>query len=417
MTDLQLKIFKLIEDGCENSDIAEELNCSPRHVRRMRAKFNELMIEDGFVDLEHAEFTSKEEINGHLKSLSRRYQKVLDANRIERKVRREQYRSENAIGDYLKSLVSVLDGRYGKEVQVHEDQNNEYFGIIHLSDLHFNELVDLPNNKYDFKIASKRLHKLANNAIKIFRAYDITSILIAGTGDFLNSDRRRDEMLSMATNRAKATALAAIVLEQFIKYLSSHFNISVSYVAGNESRVNDEFGSTEMVMSDNYDVNIMEILRVMFRGTGVEFIESDVSETVINVNGHNILLIHGHQIPKTHILRKVQEIKAKYSDEGINISFVLFGHFHEALNADLYSRSSSLVGANAYSDNQLQLSSKSSQNIHIIGKNEINSMKIDLQNTDGFSGFEIDSELEAYNAKSVSKMNKPRNFYVVGEIR
>ena len=79
--------------------------------------------------------------------------------------------------------------------------------------------------------------------------------------------------------------------------------------------------------------------------------------------------------------------------------------------ADLYARSSSLCGANAYSDHTLQLSSRASQNIHFVGDNSINSMKIDLQEYSSYTGYDIDKYLEAYNAKSASKSKQEK--YVV----
>jgi len=33
--------------------------------------------------------------------------------------------------------------------------------IVQLSDLHFNERVELPSNRYDFTVAAQRLRKLA----------------------------------------------------------------------------------------------------------------------------------------------------------------------------------------------------------------------------------------------------------------
>jgi len=123
--------------------------------------------------------------------------------------------------------------------------------------------------------------------------------------------------------------------------------------------------------------------------------------------GNNILLIHGQQIKMSQVSSQIQRLKGKWSDYLIDetINYVIFGHFHTARITDLFARSGGLCGANAYSDNQLQLSSRASQNIFLIDQKGINGMRIDLQHADEYNGYVIDEYLEEYNAKSVNRVN------------
>jgi hypothetical protein len=122
-------------------------------------------------------------------------------------------------------------------------------------------------------------------------------------------------------------------------------------------------------------------------------------------------MLHGQQM-NSNISKQSQQIKGKYSDKNIKIDYIIFGHIHECLIADFYARSSSLCGANAYSDYSLQLTSRASQNIHFVSKDGINTMKVDLQEYDDYEGYDIDETLEAYNAKSSSK-GKEEKFILV----
>jgi hypothetical protein len=54
--------------------------------------------------------------------------------------------------------------------------------IVQLSDLHFNERVDLPSNRYDFTVASARLAKLAARVKQIGRCYGASKVVIACLG-------------------------------------------------------------------------------------------------------------------------------------------------------------------------------------------------------------------------------------------
>lgn len=330
-----------------------------------------------------------------------------DLGRIDRKTLREYLRVENAVIEYHKKLIKVLDKHtLPKTIKYSKSKISKGVGIFHLTDLHFNELVDLEFNKYDFNVAAKRLKKFVDRAKMYFKANQVNNILIAMTGDLLNSDRRLDELLSEATNRSKATFLGVSLLEQVILDLAQDFKISIVNVVGNESRVQQDLGWTDILASDNYDFTIYNVLKFIFRKTPIKFIEGNPVEQVVEVNNQKVLFVHGNQL-KSKMEQATQKIKGKYSARGVNISFIVSGHLHSCRLGEVYARGSSLVGANGYSDSALQLEGRSSQNIHIFyGKENWDSIKVDLQNTEGVEGYKIKKELEAYNAKSVNKAKK-----------
>ena len=68
-----------------------------------------------------------------------------------------------------------------------------YTGIIHITDTHFNEIININNNSYDMNIASARLKKFANNLIPIFKAYNINKVLIASFSVFVKSDASKSK--------------------------------------------------------------------------------------------------------------------------------------------------------------------------------------------------------------------------------
>lgn len=330
-------------------------------------------------------------------------QKYMDTNRIERKTFREFSRVSNALEEYNKNVINLLQNNNLNVTIKEHSLNNKAVGVIQLSDIHFNELIDIEGNKYDFEIASKRLKLLATKAKMYFKSVGISNVLTAMTGDLMNSDRRLDELLNQATNRAKATLLSFYILEQFIVDLNQDFNITVASVSGNESRANKEQGFSEICATDNYDFTLFNMLKVAFRDSKINFIDGSFAEQVVNVAGSNVLLLHGQAI-KQDFEKTLQQIVGRYSAKGIKIDYIFFGHLHSARIGDLGARSSSLCGANAFSEFALDLSSRASQNIAIFYDNKSHDVfKVDLQSTEGIEGYEIIKELEAYNAKSVDK--------------
>lgn len=397
------QLVELLKEGKTGIEMAEILGCHQRSLWRRLAKLKT----DGKIDnIERLEMLRE---NAKLLKKSQKYQ---DINRIERKAIRGNIQLENAVAEYNKELIEILKTyrlpkfAYSKRKIVEKIPRT---GIVHLTDLHFNELVDLSHNKYDFPIASQRLSLFAKRTKQYFKAKGIKNILVAMTGDLLNSDRRLDELLSEATNRSKATFLAVNLLEHFILDLNRDFNISIASVTGNESRIADDVGWSEIMATDNYDFTIFNILKLLFKDSNVKLLEGDPVEQIVEVSGQNILLIHGNQLKAQSVEQSIQKIKGKYTARNIRIDFIMYGHLHSTRIGDTYARSASLVGANAYSDSALQLESRASQNLHIFYKNGTrDSIKVDLQNADYVKGYSIVKDLEAYNAKSLKKSKKKK---------
>ena len=348
--------------------------------------------------------------------LAKRTQRFQDSNRIERKAFREYSRIDNAVAEYNQELIKVL-GKYNlaEFTLKHKNCQNEAAGIFHLTDPHFNELVNLAINKYDFTVASKRCKLFVEEAREYFKLKNVKNVLFAMTGDLLNSDRRLDELLAQATNRSKATFLAVRLIELMILDLNKDFNLTVANVTGNESRVAKDIAWNDIMATDNYDFTIFNVLNYIFKGSpGITFInDDDPMEQIVRVGNKNILLIHGHQI-KGKTEKAVQGIKGKYAAKGITIHFIIFGHLHSARLGDVYARGSSIVGANEYSERGLQLTSRASQNIHIVySSNRIDSIKIDLQHTEHIEGYNIETEIEAYNAKSADRIRAKKTIFEV----
>ena len=343
--------------------------------------------------------------------LAKDKQRLLDSNRIERKAFREYARIENAVVEYSDQLREVLEKHRLHKLTKSHPSSSSGAGIFHITDPHMNELIELSFNRYDFGVASQRMQKMVSVAKTVFGAFGVQNVLVAMTGDLLNSDRRMDELLNGATNRSQATFLAVDILQQTLLDLNKDYNLSVVSVSGNESRIRDEIGHSDLMATDNYDATIFNVLEYIFReGEGIEFVRSDPWETVAKVGGKSILIIHGHEkLLLGNVEQGVIRMIGKWSERGYNIDFVIFGHLHYARIGEVFARGASLAGANTYTDRSLHLITKASQNIHVItAEGDIHSMKVDLQNTEGIPGYNIDKSIEAYHPKSARKIEDKR---------
>ena len=401
--DYQDEILELFDNGANYNEISaylietHKLDVSVDYLRKQIKSIVHFLIADADI------------VKYNIK-LAKQKQKFQDLNRIERKAFREDSRQENALVEYNTEIIKLLN-RHSLNTKINKKKHKtEAAIVVQLADLHLNELVEIESNKYDFNIAAKRLQKYAYKVKEYVKFHKANKVLIAITGDLINSDRRLDEKLAMATNRAKATFLGVHLLKYFILDINEVAEVQVCCVTGNESRITEFCGWIDMVASDNYDFSIFEMLRLLL--PDINFLRGDALELVVEINGKNMLVIHGHQLGKMDA-NQVGRVVSKYSAKGTIIDFIICGHLHETMIRDNIARSASLVGSNAYSENALNLSGTAAQNIYCFTDDGRHDIRIDLQETDGWDGYDIKEELFAYNAKSAQKTHKKETIFKI----
>ena len=131
----------------------------------------------------------------------------------------------------------------------------------------------------------------------------------------------------------------------------------------------------------------------------INFIRGNALEIVVEVNGKNMLVIHGHQLGRMDT-NQIAKLVSKYSAKGVIIQ-------------DNLARSASLVGSNAYSENALNLTGTAAQNIYCFTSDGRHDIRIDLQETDQWEGYDINKELYSYNAKSADKTKKKETIFKI----
>lgn len=404
LTAEQIELLQeLYEAGETKTEIANMLQVSRSTVSRLLVKL--AGIPEQFEEIDDITGVDDLELVDENVKLANKVQKLQDIQRVERKAFREHARVDNMILTLTQEMRNVIvENKFHTKLHpINKRTKDRVVGVVQLSDIHFNELIDdLEGNSFNFEIASKRLRKLIRKAKPIFHANGVKEVGLFLTGDLLNSDRRLDEITNAATNRSRAVFLAVDIIQQIILDLNQDFNVTVASVTGNESRVGEHVHFSDFLAGDSYDIVIHNMLTYLFKDKpGVKFVpvENPV-EAVVDVNGNNFLLVHGnlHKGVARNPESEIEKLKARYANRGVLISYVLMGHIHCAQVSDLYARSSGLPGSNAYSERALNLVGRASQNVYLVHNEfgEIDGVKIDLQNVDREVGYDFDQTLESY---------------------
>ena len=343
--------------------------------------------------------------------LAKQKQKQQDTNRIERKSFREYARVENAVNELSSALVKQLS-IYAKDLS---NKINVLdcgivdggVGVIQITDTHANELIDLKHNQYNFDILSKRLKKQVSESLAYFKYRGVEKVLIAFTGDLINSSRRLDEILNQATNNAKGCVLMSHILTQAILHVREHYKVDIISVLGNESRISKEMTFSNEAFSENYDLIIVSMCKQAIELAGIDgikFHSIDKMETTIDFGSQRWLF--AHDVSKfTSKQEKTQSVIGRYHLSGEPIDFVCGGHIHAHRGTDYSCRSGSLSGSNTYNEHALNLQGRASALCYVVNGKERFYQYIDCQyyNNDGY---EVLSQLKAYNIKSSSKLKE-----------
>lgn len=353
--------------------------------------------------------------------LAKDKQRLQDVQRIERKAFREDARVENAVAQFGKELTNqnrlhakrMLENININPLEYRADKHG--VGVIQITDVHANELIDLPHNQYNWTVLSKRMKKLINESIRYFAFRNVEKVIMVYTGDLCNSDRRLDELLNQSTNRAKAANLLAhIITQSILDVRNAGYEVGIISVLGNESRIKQEMTFSNEAFSDNYDYTIMAQVKQVLEFAniqGIMFHSIDKMENVIDFGEQKWLVMH--DMPQsTSKQEKTQSIIGKYALSGKPVDFVISGHIHAHRGTDISCRSGSMSGSNTYNEHALGLIGRASGVCYVVDGKERYYQYIDLQYADN-EGYGIVKELEAYNIKSELKTRQQTAIFQV----
>ena len=321
-----------------------------------------------FSDLgtEEKENTTDEYLVKKYQASLKTIQKLRDENNLLRKSARETFRGEQALEEVKSKLYSMakdLSGvdfimNWGKEPI--ETKNNN-IGILVLSDWHIGKLVNLEGNKFSEDIAVKRLNKLYERVRKQIYTYELTELRILLLGDFIHSQSRPDMKAQGQYVEIESGLKCFYLIKNLIDKLYNHLNkIDIDCVVGNESRFDSANPHTNLneVAKNSIDYMIYEMLNLAYKENKGILVHStnNYFENLVDINGFNLLAIHGDKINHSKLESELSKLKYKiYQDTRKSVDYVVMGHIHSALITDSYSRNASLVGADEYATRGLNI--------------------------------------------------------------
>lgn len=242
--------------------------------------------------------------------------------------------------------------------------------VLHLSDLHLDEKVDLVEmngiNKYDRHIAELRLERVFRKAVEIPRDYwngTIYDGIVVNLGGDIFSGNIHDELRE--TN--EDTMLGSVThwiprLAQGLRLLADEYGkVHVTCVPGNHGRSTPKKRHKKNAR-DNFDWFIGVQLQEMFGLIGdkrVTFGIGEATDTTFDVYGHKVLSFHGDETGGGSgiggiwppIMRMVAKKQSAHAALGRRFDLAIMGHWHQLTWGQGFIINGSLKGYDEFAKN------------------------------------------------------------------
>jgi hypothetical protein len=241
---------------------------------------------------------------------------------------------------------------------------NEAVAVVVASDWHCEESVDPENvsgiNEYNLEIARKSADNFFRKAVRLLFMFrqdvQIDTLVLALLGDFISGNIHEENVETALLPPVEAALFAQELIESGIDYLIQKTNcqIIVPCVSGNHSRITEKRRSATRA-GNSLEYFIYKSMAERYKNSPrVHFIIPRNQFAFVEIYGKVLRFQHGdslryqggvgdifvpvnRQIPKWNNVRQAD--------------FDIFGHFHRRRDGGNFISNGSLIGYNAYAQN------------------------------------------------------------------
>jgi hypothetical protein len=305
------------------------------------------------------QFSQESDIDKKIEELRKERIKLQTANIERGRVDRNESRQEMYY-EYVGSVVQSLPIPDFYPLPAETDDDIEY--LVTVSDLHYGATFVSENNEYSPTIAKDRMNLLAGYLIDFIEKHNISKLHIVSLGDLLQGLLRVSDLKINDSSIVKATVDVSRLMASFLNSLSAYTSIEYYHVPTANHCQLRSLGTKASELADedleyiigNYISDLCknnERIHVNLADEGKQYID-------INIKGHTIVAMHGHQIKNIETsIRDLSMLKREFID------YLVLGHYHcgkEITSAESCCNdveillSPSIVGSDPYSDSLMK---------------------------------------------------------------
>lgn len=358
-----------IELGLTNKEIAEKINCElgtsyGESTLRCKAELVNKILD------RQLENNCDNNIDNKIRELKLERKKIqaekLELNRLDTKEARYKEFYEN-----IKWNIETLPLPEFKSLQTN---NNSGSYIECFADLHYGADFTSENNVYNREECKRRMEQLASETINKVNCLNINNLHIIGLSDDIQGILRLSDIKLNDVATVQCVVEVARLIASFLNTISEYTNITYYHTMASNHTQPRYLGSKANAMPyEDMEIIIGNYIKDLLRDNNrINVVLSDKDYVSFELEGQNIIAMHGHQIKSLKdAIKDLSHLHRKFYD----ICFL--GHLHggqsmyvgEGNGCTEIKVVPSIVGSDPYSDS-LKLGSKSMSKMYKVEKSK-----------------------------------------------
>ena len=198
--------------------------------------------------------------------------------------------------------------------------------ILHLSDIHYGSVFEVEGNSYSIAICKQRFDKLFDEVVEKIKSQNISKLIIVNTGDSIQGMLRISDVKKNEIPVVESVIGFSKLMASFLNSLSAYTDIEYYHVSSaNHSEPRFISTSAGQLPEEDFEKIIINYINDLLINNNHIYVHTDLSKPYIelNVNGFELIAMHGHTIRKIeNAIRDLSIINKKF------YNFLLLGHVH-----------------------------------------------------------------------------------------
>lgn len=261
---------------------------------------------------------------------------------------------------YVGSVIETLPLPKFEVIENSDDESCQY--VVGLSDLHYGSSFISENNVYSPEITKERLEYLTSYLIDFIKSHKLPKLHILCTGDVLQGLIHLTDLKINDSTVVKSCVEICRLIAQMLNELSAYTKIEYYHTpSANHTQIRALGAKANELMDEDMEYLIGNYIKDLCANNNritVHLAEEGKQYVAFDINGYNIVAMHGHQIKNIEsAIKDISMMRREFVD------ILILGHYHagkqitvgEGCCADCEVLiNPSFVGSDPYSDSLMK---------------------------------------------------------------
>ena len=275
----------------------------------------------------------------------------VERNRIDREEARRELFYEQ-----VHTLAQTIPVPEFSAIQTEENNNETY--VLCLADIHAGAKFTSLTNEYSLDIMKDRFDLLVVDVVNFIKKHNVEKLIVLGLGDSVQGLIHANDLKINDSSMVAAVVTVSKTIAKFITELSRYTNIEYVHVgSSNHSQLRVLGTKPNELMDEDVEYVISHYIEDLCMANPRIYVRvPEVGEwfTKLNIEGFNVIAMHGHQIKNFESALKELSVKTNEI-----VDYLIVGHCHTAKELSGYEGAChdtevlmcpSFVGCDPYAD-------------------------------------------------------------------